>query len=182
MIKYYKVKNNGEVAKTPAYFQEINSDFCKLVFDSNIRGVTLYEWYKKLLKLEKEHFGNLFSNGKKISLEQLKEVVNHRVDNYQYMIKEKIKNLQKYMNAKDSEYKDNYSSIEFAAFHMKQCVEDYIRYKNEKKMLEDGNIKYFKCNNNGEVHHEVLIMEDIKPIKLDEPDYDSVKHSSVYEY
>lgn len=167
MIKYYKLKKNGEITKTPAYFPEINSDFCKLVFDSNIRGVTLYKWYKKLLKLEEEYFGDLFSDGKEISLEQLKEVVDHRVDNYQYTIQEKIKDLQKLMDVKKNHYEDNHSSIEFAAFHMEQCVEAYKEYKYHKYILENDDIRYYDDH-----YGWISIIDDIKPIKLDESDYD----------
>jgi len=175
-IKFYPLKRNGEIAKTPQYTDSLNKEFCLahiLLWDEEqiyyeCNKISLYEIYKQTLTDNTIDINDQLSiNNINISTDQLKKTISLFVDQFN---NDKLiparESRKKLINSLMFEHKENINDLEYVATKMESVVYKYEITKKELKLIDEGTlITLINEDEDNENYHDYkLIIDDIKPI------------------
>lgn len=164
MIKYYHVKSNGEIAKTPSKHQSFDDGFFSVFY--NFNEVSLYDRYKNFISQPHAKFGNLYIGNTKVSLNELQHDIRQHLDIYENKIKDKINELDVKLSELSKEYKALNGEIVFDAFHRDALLAKYKLLYEDKVSLESKSIVRNVKNEYGYISRVQFIINDIKPLKI----------------
>jgi hypothetical protein len=159
-IKFYPLKRNGELAKTPVYTDSLTKEFCCyniLNFDSEhyeysySQNKSLYEVYREIINdTELDLADQLFIEKQPISVEKLKEVLTKKTDNFvKFYIDPTIAGYKTEIYTLKEFHKENINNIHYLAFEMDKNVEKYKDLFNKVKYLENRRLIYLEDTEEG---------------------------------
>jgi hypothetical protein len=180
-IKYYKVKSNGEVAKTPQWYEGVSREFCYSLLDltgedlryGSCRSMTLYELYQKVLALKEDNCGNIFIDKTELTLEGLKEKIRIHLGIYSQKILDNLVKLREEKYRLELRYEEGCGKLEFDAYERDACICRYKELKEKVKSLEKGIIYYKKEDEEDEEYGgyvdsgKKMIIEDITVLNIE---------------
>lgn len=183
-LKWYPLKINGEIAKTPVYSDRLDREFCCLYlldlsreeFSYNGRTKSLYERYKEVLSEPRNYDGQMVINKENIPTQKIIQVIQDKITKYENnAIIPKINEFNNKINHLCNIHTKSINDLNYVAARMPAIVEEYNDLSWKIKMLQDKKIRY--CVNNDEYnenYHEYSdVIDDINPIESYDFKYDA---------
>jgi negative regulator of replication initiation len=180
-IKFYPLKRNGEIAKTPIYTDSLDKQFCcynLLNIDgehyrySYSQNKSLYEVYLEILR------GNVLDLSKQmfvektpISFEDIKNALEAKTTYFANSnITPKLNEYQSLMDGLCRLHKENVNDIRYCAFAMKNNIDEYKKLNKHVQCLQNNKLVYLKNEDEDREGYQVWvdIIDDIKPITPEE--------------
>lgn len=174
-IKFYPLKRNGEVAKTPVYFDSLNKETCAYYilncgyedYRYGYGNTSLYQIYCKILNDSSVDLEDqMFIDGRAISTERIKAEITKCVDEYRLIILAKKQELMREMQSLEAKHKSNCSDLNYCVFEFPKVSGRYEYLTKCLQALENGEISYLENESeyNDNFHNYVNVMDDVKPI------------------
>jgi hypothetical protein len=169
MFKFFPVKRNREIAKTPYYFKELSSGFVSLFDDNPYSLDSLYERYIKLNNSEIDIENQLFITKRNISTNEFKLVLSKHIEDYKIkIIFPKIQEVANTMDELSIKFKEKHDDIYYMSLFGLNAIELYKSLHDKRLILEKGgNSTQNTSHWNENFHSSSLLVEDIKPLTPD---------------
>jgi len=169
MIKYYKLKNNGLIAKTPVYFDSFNREFCYELFRCSGEDIrynfchkTLFEMYNSILNINEDETGDIIVGKNKLSIDNLKSTVSNHLNSFKSTIVSKTYELETEMKRISDEYSESIGNIEFDSTKRDEYIQRYKEIKSDLQNLRNNKIYTYKYDERDNIEDERYIVPDIK--------------------
>lgn len=181
-IKFYPLKRNGEIAKTPVYTDTLTKEFCCYnLLDADYENYqysysenkSLYEVYLELIKVcdELDVTDQMFIEKTPITAEKMRAVLISKTVYFEaYDIIPKVNEYKKRMDELAYLHKENVNNIHYCAFDMEKNVGEYESLFKKVTNLKKGKLIYLENpeQDNENYHHYVNIIDDIQPVTPEE--------------
>lgn len=170
-IKYFKLKRDGSVAKSPQYFNEIGREFCYEIL--NLDGETVYytykyyslfEIFKEVLLVDDKHFGEAFLKNEPLSLNQIKQFMKEKVDNQILSIQSKLHELVDKAGSIKILYEKSVGNIDFDAFQKENVLNEYVNILETIKKLNRHQIIINEFDERDFLINQEKLISDVTPI------------------
>lgn len=177
-IKFFPLKRNGEIAKTPIYTSIIDKEFalCVLGIDYESRryeysNKSLYSVYLEILDPKRgvDVSDQMFIGDVNITTERLLDCIREKVKKYRgHRIEPQINQYMMKMSSLRLEHDP--SNLGYVALRMDEVVEKYKMFDKFCKLLGEDQIVYLvnEDQDNENYHEYRNIIDDIEPITCDD--------------
>lgn len=177
-IKFFPLKRNGEIAKTPIYTSTIDREFCYNVLSFSYEEIRYHYSYKSLysiylvllnseLKLDIED--QMFIDGEKVTTEKFLECIEKSLNVYkESVIIPHIDKFKSEMLGLENLHITSIQKLDYVAFKMNKTVERYKQLNKFVKLLSSNEIVYLvnEDEDNENYHDYRNIVDDIHPVDV----------------
>ena len=148
-IKFYHLKKDGVIAKTPNYTESLTKNFCCF----NLLNVdddtyycdikSLFEIYLEVINTNLGLTDQMFIGNTPVSFEKLKDVLKTKTNVFlnQYIFP-KVISFEKRMYELSEFHKSNINNIHYCAFEMEKYVDEYVGIYTKCQQLKTGSLIY----------------------------------------
>lgn len=176
--KYFPLRLNGAIAKTPIYFSEMNIDFLdKICQDNNIYTSYGYGIYRRArlivecadLDIEDQLLLDVADAKRFLTTEEFKKALTVLVlDPMQKVIDEKISELTLGNIHAETNYKSKHENLSYVALEMETEIEKYRIRTRAINALSKGKLSYqLQCEENCDRYETHTVLEDVKPVPFE---------------